>query len=105
MERGVTVCRTTLLVLSPEYIASAWCEIENIMLQTLDPANRGLRLIPLLKADCKKPLRIAAFTHIDFSGDADIDLAWRRLLPRSALRPSLVPKTSYPLKSRRNSTA
>src|SRR5438046_2657366 len=53
MERGVATCRTTLLVLSPEYIGSGWCEIESIMLQTLDPANRGLRLIPLLKADCK----------------------------------------------------
>ena len=71
MERGVTTCRTALLVLTPEYIKSAWCEIESIMLQTLDPANRGLRLIPLLKADCKKPLTIAALTHIDFTESAD----------------------------------
>ena len=95
MERGVTACRTTLLVLSPEYVASAWCEIENIMLQTLDPANRGLRLIPLLKADCKKPLRLAAFTHIDFTKDADINLSWRRLL--TALSASPEPRSENPV--------
>lgn len=80
MERGVLKCRKTLLVLTPDYIQSEWCEIENIMVQTLDPANRKLRLIPLLKAPCEKPLRIGALTHIDFTDDADLDLAWRQLL-------------------------
>lgn len=97
MERGVTVCRTTLLVLSPEYIASAWCEIENIMLQTLDPANRELRLIPLLKADCKKPLRIAAFTYIDFTEGADIDLAWHRLFAALSASPEPRSENAIPL--------
>jgi tetratricopeptide (TPR) repeat protein len=80
MERGVVKCRKTLLVLTPNYIASGWGEIENIMVQTLDPANRELRLIPLLKAECEKPLRIGALTHIDFTDGADLDLAWRQLL-------------------------
>jgi len=79
-ERGVLECRKTLLVLTPNYIASEWAEIENVMAQTLDPANRKLRLIPLLKAPCEKPLRIAALTHIDFTDGADRDLAWRQLL-------------------------
>ena len=72
-------CRKTLLVLTPDYIQSGWAELESIMLQTLDPANRQLRLIPLLKADCQKPLRIGALTHIDFTDGADEDLAWRHL--------------------------
>ena len=80
MERGVSTCRKTLLVLTPEYIESEWCEIENIMLQALDPANRDLRLIPLLKAQCRKPLRIGALTHVDFTDGADFELAWHRLL-------------------------
>jgi len=80
MERGVTACRKTLLVLTPDYIESGWCEIENIMLQTLDPANRDLRLIPVLKAQCKKPLRIGALTHVDFTDGADFELAWHQLL-------------------------
>jgi hypothetical protein len=80
MERGVVEWRKTLLVLTPDYVDSGWGEIENIMVQTLDPANRELRLIPLLKTDCKKPLRIGALTHIDFTDGADLDLAWLQLL-------------------------
>ena len=64
-ERGVVTCRKTLVILTPDYIASGWCEIENIMAQTLDPANETLRIIPLLKTECKKPLRTQypLFTH------------------------------------------
>lgn len=80
MERGVVESRKTLLVLTPNYLASGWTEIENIMVQTLDPANHSLRLIPLLKTECKKPLRIGALTHTDFTEGADLDLAWKQLL-------------------------
>ena len=77
-QRGVEKCRKTLVVLTPDYVASEWTEAENVMVQTLDPAGRALRLIPLLKAECEKPLRMATLTHIDFTDGADQDLAWRR---------------------------
>jgi tetratricopeptide (TPR) repeat protein len=80
MERGVVECRKTLLVLTPDYIDSEWCDIESVMAQTLSPANRDLRMIPLLKTPCDKPVRIAALTHVDFTEGADFDLAWRQLL-------------------------
>lgn len=80
MERGVIECRKTLLVLTPDYIDSEWGEIESVMVQTLSPANRDLRMIPLLKTPCDKPLRIAALTHVDFTDGADFDLSWRQLL-------------------------
>ena len=54
MERGVVKCRKTLVVLTPDYLKSGWGEIENIMVQTLDPANRDLRLIPLLKSQVRE---------------------------------------------------
>jgi tetratricopeptide (TPR) repeat protein len=79
-ERGVVKCRKTLIVLTPDYLQSGWGEFENIMVQTLDPANESLRLLPLLRIECKKPLRIGALTHIDFTDGADLDLAWRQLL-------------------------
>ena len=87
MERGVIECRKTLVILTPDYLESGWGEIENIMVQTVDPANRELRLIPLLKKECKKPLRIAAFTHIDFTDGADLALAWRQLLTALGKQP------------------
>jgi tetratricopeptide (TPR) repeat protein len=91
MERGVLKCRKTLAVLTPSYVQSDWAEIENIMVQTLDPANRNLRLIPILKLECEKPLRIGALTHIDFTDGADLDLAWRQLLTALGKPPDPVP--------------
>ena len=91
MERAVLRCCKTLVVLTPEYLESGWAEIENIMVQTLDPANRDLRLIPLLKAECEKPLRIGALTHIDFTDDADLELAWRQLLTALGAPPEPTP--------------
>jgi tetratricopeptide (TPR) repeat protein len=96
MERGVTTCRKALLVLTPDYIESGWCEIENIMLQTLDPANRDLRIIPVLKTQCKKPLRIGALTHIDFTDSADIELAWHQLLTALDALPEQSAEKSIP---------
>jgi len=90
MERGVIECRKMLLILTPEYIASEWCDIESIMAQTLSPANRDLRMIPLLKTPCDKPLRTAALTHVDFTESADFDLAWRQLLTALGAAPEPV---------------
>jgi tetratricopeptide (TPR) repeat protein len=80
IERGVKICRKTLLVLTPAYIKSEWCEYENLILQTLGPANRDLRLLPLLKAECDLPVRINYLTYIDATDGADLDLAWQQLL-------------------------
>jgi hypothetical protein len=90
-ERGVLKCRKTLVVLTPDYLKSEWGEIESVMAQTRDPANKRLRLIPLLKVKSKKPLRIAALTHIDFTDGADIDLAWRQLLTALGKPPEPAP--------------
>ena len=90
MERGVIECRKTLLVLTPDYIASEWAEIEVRMGQTLSPANRDFRLIPLLKTHCDKPLSIASLTHVDFTDGADRDLAWRQLLTALGAAPEPV---------------
>jgi hypothetical protein len=105
MERGITNCRKTLIVLTPAYVESEWCEIETVMLQTLSPANRDLRLIPLLKTSCDKPLRIGALTHIDFTDSADFDLVaatsffiWKR-------RRNVPMKRQSPPTFRQNSTA
>lgn len=89
MERGVIECRKTLLILTPDYISSEWCEIESIMAHALGPANRDLRLIPLLKATCDKPPRLASLTYIDFTDGADLTLAWRQLLTALGAAPEL----------------
>lgn len=80
MEHGVTKSAKTLLVLTPDYVESEWCELENNMSLGRSPANRDGRRIPLLKAECEKPLHLAHLTHVDFSEGADVDLGWRQLL-------------------------
>ena len=74
MERAVLTSRKTLLVLTPDYVASAWADFEALLAGTLDPANRDLRLIPLLKAKCDLPLRIRYLSYVNFA-DPD-DPAW-----------------------------
>jgi tetratricopeptide (TPR) repeat protein len=90
MERGVSICRKTLLILTPDYIKSGWAEIESIMLATLDPANRSLRTLPLLKKRCTSPKRIAALTHIDFTNRKNLGLAWLQLLTALGAAPEPV---------------
>jgi hypothetical protein len=79
-ERGVIDCRKTLLILTPDYFLSGWTAFENLLLQTADPINEKLRLIPVLKESCELPSRIGFLTYIDFTDGADLDLAWRQLL-------------------------
>ncbi len=52
MTRAVTISRKTLLILTSSYCKSEWCKHERLILQTLSPANRDLRLLPLLKTEC-----------------------------------------------------
>lgn len=80
IERALLTSRKTLLVLSPTYLGSDWTAFENVMLQTLDPINRTRRLIPLRKAKCDLPLRIAYLIYVDFAEPDDVQFAWERLL-------------------------
>jgi|GEM_PF-3238660 len=80
MERGIKECRKTLLILTPNYFDSGWTKLESIMAQSLDPANDNLRLIALVKNKCEISLHIKILTYIDFTDNADKDLAWCQLL-------------------------
>lgn len=79
MERAVLQSRKTLLVLTPDYLASEWAEFESILASTLDPAARRRRVIPLLLRPCELPLRIQALTYVDFTG-SDYEFQFRRLV-------------------------
>ncbi|HLF25255.1 MAG TPA: toll/interleukin-1 receptor domain-containing protein [Anaerolineae bacterium] len=79
IERAILISRKTLLILTPDYLASQWTEFENLLLQTLEPSNQNLRLIPLLKAKCDLPLRLRMLTYVNFVDPDDWDSAWRQL--------------------------
>ena len=93
-ERAALQGRKTLLVLSPAYLASEWAEFENILVQTLDPAARKRRLIPVLRAPCRPNLRIRPLVSVDLTADNDVQ--WQRLL--KALDPNR-PARANPVQS------
>ena len=80
IEQAVINSHKTLLILTPNYLESGWTEFENILLQTLDPANQQLRLLPLLKQKCELPLRLRALTYLNFANPEDEAFEWQRLV-------------------------
>src|SRR6476660_1141400 len=80
MRRAVTTSRKTLLVLTKNYLESAWTDFEVLMISTMDPANRQRRLIPLRKEECQLPDQIGYLTYVDFANPVDWEIEWRKLL-------------------------
>ena len=79
-ERAILNSRKTLLILSPAFVQDQWRDFESILLQTLDPTNLQLRLIPLLKEECSLPLRLSMLTAVDFTHPERNAIAWTQLL-------------------------
>ncbi|HEY0606389.1 MAG TPA: TIR domain-containing protein [Herpetosiphonaceae bacterium] len=67
MERAIDYSRHTLLVLTPDWVASEWRELEVLLIQSIDPAARQRRMIPILLRPCEPPRRIAMLTYADFT--------------------------------------
>ncbi len=80
IEKALQTSRKTLLVLTPAYLNDVWAQFEQLVLQTLDPANQQLRLVPLLKAECDLPPRLGYLTRIDFVNPEREEIAWTNLL-------------------------
>jgi hypothetical protein len=89
MENAVDRSRKTLLVLTPNWVASEWTEFEALLIQTRDPAGRGRRILPLMVQRCELPARLAVFTYLDLTDPAEFDFQMRRLAAaiRSAPQP------------------
>jgi len=80
MERAVNESWKTILVLTPNYINSAWSEFESIMIATLDPAGRQRRILPILLQHCNIPLRINYLTYLDLSDLKIAKSQWDKLM-------------------------
>ncbi|MBI4671941.1 MAG: toll/interleukin-1 receptor domain-containing protein [Chloroflexi bacterium] len=80
IERAVLNSRKTLIVLTPAYLTGEWTEFENILSQSLDPAARQRRVLPLLLEPCEIPLRLCTLIYLDFTERARYETEFRRLL-------------------------
>ncbi|MGK7909936.1 MAG: TIR domain-containing protein [Synechococcus sp.] len=79
MERAAMTSRKTLLVLTPNYLKSGWTEFERYLLQTQDPTNTELRLLPVLKEACDLPPSISYLSHVNFTDPEELDIAWKQV--------------------------
>ncbi len=96
-ERAVLESRKTLLVLSPAYLNSDWANLSESMAQTLDPASRDLRFLPLLKDECEVPLHLHHLESVSLLEADELNLAWTKLL---AALGATVSSTSAPAHSK-----
>lgn len=93
MENAVQRSRKTLLILTPDWVASEWSNFESLLLQTSDPMGRGRRMLPIMVRDCTLPDRLRVFTYLDLRDPTDFDIQMARLVAtiRDTPRPSSSP--------------
>jgi hypothetical protein len=80
MEAAVENSRHTLLVLTPEWVASQWTHFEALLTQTTDPVSRRGKLLPLLLKPCRPPARIGMLTYADFTDPASREMQLARVV-------------------------
>jgi hypothetical protein len=103
MENAVEHSRKTLLVLTPNWVASQWTGFEGLLVQTKDPVGRGRRILPLLVQPCDLPDRLQLFTYLDLTDPAQLDFQMQRLVdairagPSQTQPPPVDPAVSAPL--------
>ena len=79
IERAAMTSRKTLLVLTPNYLRSGWAEFERYLLQTQDPTNTDLRLLPVLKEACDLPPSVSYLSYVNFTDPEELDIAWKQV--------------------------
>ncbi|MCP4694901.1 MAG: toll/interleukin-1 receptor domain-containing protein, partial [Desulfobacterales bacterium] len=80
IRRCIEDSRKTLMVLTPTYLEREWTTFETRVVQTISPANRDRRLIPLLKKECKAPPEIESLTNVNFATPDDPEWPWAQLI-------------------------
>lgn len=94
MRDSILESRHTLLILTKAFIDSGWTDFENMLSQTIDPANRAGRIIPLLKEKCELPLEIGYLTYVNFVDPDDWNIAWKQLFTALGKPDAPIPTTA-----------
>ena len=89
MERAVDSSQHTVVVLTPEWVASEWAEFEALLVGTTDPAARRRKLIPLMLRPCEPSGRIGRLelAYVDFTRLSERKTQMDRLLKALSARP------------------
>jgi len=80
IEEAVKYSRSSLIVLTPDWVESKWGNFESMLVQTMTLTGRHHRLIPLLLRSCEIPERIKILTYGDFTEAGDRAFQFQRLI-------------------------
>jgi hypothetical protein len=80
VEQAIAQSRKILLVLTPRWLHSSWNQLEELLVQSSDPASLRARLVPLLVEPCELPARIKMLTPSNFTQQATHEREMNRLL-------------------------
>lgn len=94
IDNAITGSRRVVLVISRAYLESAWTELERNLVQTLDPAARERRLVPLLLENCSLPSSLRSLIYVNLANQPDDALEWSKL--RRVLGAGFSPSESSP---------
>lgn len=76
--QGVKECAVFLVLLSPDTLASDWCQRE-LGIALVERGRTGVRIVPVVWRDCEPPHSIVDLVHVDFQDDAAFAQAVDRL--------------------------
>jgi len=86
LERAVEQSECTLVIVSPDWLENTWSAFESFLVQSVDPAGREHKLIPVIYSPCEQlPRRIAILTCVDLTDPETCTEQMERLLRQ--LRP------------------
>ncbi|MDY6874679.1 MAG: TIR domain-containing protein [Chloroflexota bacterium] len=78
IERAVESSRRTVVILTPDWLASEWNGFEALLLRTTDPAARQRKLLPVLLKPCELPDLIASLEKADLT----VERHWEKQIKR-----------------------
>lgn len=80
MENAVEHSRHTLIVLTPDWLASDWNNLQGLLAQSTDPIGVERKLLPLVLKTTSLPKRIAYIEAIDATDEGDRAFQLERLI-------------------------
>lgn len=69
-----------LVVLSPDWVSSEWCQLESQMATWRDPSASHRVVLPLMVAECDRPAELRHIRYIDFRDESKYETSLRELV-------------------------
>ncbi len=80
MANAVAEAQRTLVVLTPNWVASEWTQYEGLLTAYDDPTGARGKMIPILRAKCDPPKWLAIRSWLDFLDDSRVGQQMARLV-------------------------